>query len=297
MNPQTREFTNYNQLDNIGKLRIGHARDAYLGKNEKFWVVGENGIYSFHPDSLKPDLKPPSLVWKDISINNKPATKKERVDFFGLGMITLPYTKNDLTIEYTGIHLAQPEKNQYAYQMIGLNDDWQEVGTERTARFLDLAPGNYIFKVKAANADSIWSESIEQKITILPPWWQTWWAYLLYALAAIGTFAYWYRGLQQKIKQKEAQLQKEQAHNQELQTLNEANQRFVPQDFLAILGKTSIKDLQLGDQTETKMTILFSDIRSYTTLSETMTPQENFKFINGYLGRIGPIIKKHKGFY
>ena len=96
---------------------------------------------------------------------------------------------------------------------------------------------------------------------------------MFYALSIIGLLAYWYRTLQQKIKNKEAQLAKEQTFNQELQTLNlelkdinTANQRFVPNDFLQILGKKSIKDLKLGDQTATKMTVLFSDIRSYTCL-------------------------------
>ena len=84
--------------------------------------------------------------------------------------------------------------------------------------------------------------------------------------------------------------------NTELNDLNTANQRFVPNDFLQILGKQSIKDLHLGDQTQVQMTVLFSDIRSYTTISEKMTPQQNFNFINAYLGRIGPIIKQNGGF-
>ena len=119
---------------------------------------------------------------------------------------------------------------------------------------------------------------------------------MVYALSFIGLLAYWYRSLQQKLKNKEAQLEKERAFSHKLERINTANQRFVPNDFLQILGKESIEDLKLGDQTQTQMTVLFSDIRSYTTLSESMTPEENFQFINAYLGRVGPIIKKHGGF-
>ncbi len=78
--------------------------------------------------------------------------------------------------------------------------------------------------------------------------------------------------------------------------LTESYARFVPRDFLASLGKESILDVKLGDQIQKNMAILFSDIRSFTTLSEHMTPEENFNFINSYLGRMSPIIQRHGGF-
>ncbi len=81
-----------------------------------------------------------------------------------------------------------------------------------------------------------------------------------------------------------------------LHHINTAYGRFVPQEFLRSLGRESIIDVKLGDHVHDEMTILFSDIRGYSTLSEQMTPEENFKFLNGYLKRIGPVITKHNGF-
>jgi class 3 adenylate cyclase len=81
-----------------------------------------------------------------------------------------------------------------------------------------------------------------------------------------------------------------------LSNLNQSLERFVPHEFLAFLQKQSILDVQLGDQTLKEITILFADIRSFTTLSENMTPEETFKFLNSYLNRIGPIIRSHNGF-
>ena len=72
--------------------------------------------------------------------------------------------------------------------------------------------------------------------------------------------------------------------------------RFVPKEFLTFLNKESIVDVELGNQVQKKMTILFSDIRSFTSLSEKMTPQENFNFLNSYLKRIGPVIRLNGGF-
>jgi predicted ATPase/class 3 adenylate cyclase/tRNA A-37 threonylcarbamoyl transferase component Bud32 len=78
--------------------------------------------------------------------------------------------------------------------------------------------------------------------------------------------------------------------------LNQAFERFVPSEFLRFLNKQSIVDVQLGDQVEQEMSVLFSDIRDFTTLSEQMNPEENFRFINSYLSRISPVIREHQGF-
>ncbi len=82
----------------------------------------------------------------------------------------------------------------------------------------------------------------------------------------------------------------------ELVQLNAALERFVPREFLSFLHKESITDIQLGDQVQMEMTILFADIWGFTSLSEQMTPQENFNFINAYLGRLGPVVRAHGGF-
>ncbi len=81
-----------------------------------------------------------------------------------------------------------------------------------------------------------------------------------------------------------------------LSKINTAYGRFVPEEFLHLLGRDSIVDVKLGDQVQQQMTVLFADLRSFTTLSERMTPQENFEFLNTLLGDIGPLIREHNGF-
>ncbi|MGI9542372.1 MAG: two-component regulator propeller domain-containing protein [Cyclobacteriaceae bacterium] len=78
--------------------------------------------------------------------------------------------------------------------------------------------------------------------------------------------------------------------------INHAYGRFVPHEFLKTLGRESIVEVGLGDQVQGQMTIMFCDIRSYSALSESMSPKETFNFLNGYLRRVGPIIKKNNGF-
>ncbi len=95
------------------------------------------------------------------------------------------------------------------------------------------------------------------------------------------------------LSQLNAQLQK--ALDAE-QALTEAAQRFVPNQFLSFLGYESLVDVKVGDAVQKEMSILFTDIRDFTTLSETMTPEENFKFINSYLSRMEPAILDNQGF-
>ncbi|MFH1463265.1 MAG: ATP-binding protein [Pseudomonadota bacterium] len=82
----------------------------------------------------------------------------------------------------------------------------------------------------------------------------------------------------------------------ELARTNKAYARFVPREFLRLLGKERIEDVEQGDQVQRHMAVLFADIRGFTSLSEELTPRENFNFINSFLSRMGPIIRKHGGF-
>lgn len=85
-------------------------------------------------------------------------------------------------------------------------------------------------------------------------------------------------------------------HINRIMELNAAYFRFVPKNFLDLLGRESVLEVGAGDNVNRKMAVLFSDIRSFTSLSEKMTPQENFNFINSYLKRMGPVIRENSGF-
>jgi class 3 adenylate cyclase len=85
-------------------------------------------------------------------------------------------------------------------------------------------------------------------------------------------------------------------YSRHLVRLNTSLERFIPKEILGFLEKESIVEVELGDHCLRPMSVMFADIRDFTTLSETMTPQENFKFINSYLRRMGPVVRRHNGF-
>ena len=139
-------------------------------------------------------------------------------------VLTLRHNQNDVTFEYTGLHYRHPEQNQYQYMLEGYEDVWREVGGLREATYTNLPPGNFVFRVKAANSDGVWNEEgASLRVTVQSPWWRTTWAYLLYGLLFLGgVFAvdrFQRRRLLQKAQTearfREAQLEKEVAQSQE----------------------------------------------------------------------------------
>jgi PAS domain S-box-containing protein len=100
----------------------------------------------------------------------------------------------------------------------------------------------------------------------------------------------------QDITERRKNEEERQKFTQKILTLNQANERFVPREFLQLLNKKSITEVELGDNIEREMSVLFSDIRDFTKLSENMTPTDNFRFINAFLSRLTPSIDKYNGF-
>ncbi|MGB8644997.1 MAG: response regulator, partial [Anaerolineae bacterium] len=104
------------------------------------------------------------------------------------------------------------------------------------------------------------------------------------------------RNLQRQLQEANAALeQRVQERTAELVALNATLERFVPREFVSYLGKESIAGVQLGEQVQAEMTILFSDIREFTTRAEQLGPQDCFNFLNEYLHHFGPIIRTHHG--
>ncbi|MCB0667677.1 MAG: hypothetical protein KDC80_17730 [Saprospiraceae bacterium] len=207
----------------------------------------------------------------------------------------LAYNENSLTFHFSANDWKASHRVQYKFMLEGFDKEWNATD-EAKVTYRQLPAGRYSFKVKAIGESNQWSTPSSYTFSIRPPWWLTIWAYFFYSLVLVGSIGGYILYLRRKVRLKQEQLEREKYLNRELKDLNLATTKFVPRDFIKILNKESIKELQLGDQTDATMTVLFADIRGYTELSESMTPRENFKFINAYVGRMGPIIREHGGF-
>jgi len=99
--------------------------------------------------------------------------------------LSLPYDNNHLTFQFVGINTHAPQKIKYQYQLEGIDPYWSGVTERGEASYGNLPHGQYTFKVKAMNGEGIWSSALSYTFTIRPPWWLTWWAYILYVCMGI----------------------------------------------------------------------------------------------------------------
>lgn len=181
------EVSNYTVLDGLQSNQFIQG-SSYKSKSGELFFGGINGVNSLFPDKIAFNEVKPSIIFTGFTILNQddnltanPILKKP-IDY--LDEITLAYDETYFTIRYAALNYIYPERNTYAYKLDGFrNDGWQYVKDQRFVTYTGLDPGTYTFRVKAANNSGVWS-AVERtlKIVVLPPWYQTYWAYAIYGL-------------------------------------------------------------------------------------------------------------------
>jgi methyl-accepting chemotaxis protein/ligand-binding sensor domain-containing protein len=168
-----------------------NAHAYYHAGDGSLFFGGNNGFNVVRPDQIaRNDRKPPvvltgfQLFNREVPIGAEGSPLQKHIS--QTDRIVLSYKQSVMTFEFAALDYTASEQNQYAYMLEGFDSGWRQVGSERSASYTNLAPGNYTFRVKASNNDGAWNEqgaSVRVKIT--PPFWKTWWFRLL-ALAALG---------------------------------------------------------------------------------------------------------------
>ncbi len=165
-----------------------------------FWIGTQNGINTFHPEAIKllntqPKVQITRLFVNDTAFNTG-------TDICVLQRLELNYTQNTLSFQFAALDFSTPGTNQYFYRMKGIERDSVSNGTLGFVRYANLRPGEYTFEVWATNSDGVLSQEPRRlKLLIHPPFWQTWWFYLLCTVSVAGLLYawFWYR-LQQALK-------------------------------------------------------------------------------------------------
>ncbi len=171
--PFTDIYPYHFDMDRDGKIYVGGVRGFGMG------------YFSFHPDSLKDNTRIPPIAITGFKVRNEPFPLDSGISY--KKNLSLHYDQNFLSFEFASLDYSDPGKNQYAYMMEGMDDDWIYSGNRRFANYTSLSPGNYNFRVKGSNNDGYWNETgTSIGITIAPPPWKTWWAYLGYLVVSVG---------------------------------------------------------------------------------------------------------------
>ena len=252
--------------EKLGKVTfINYHTDDGLKGEDFVAPVGmrtDDGTYYFgHTQGLvtfkaiDASSAPPEIVVSKLMISNQPYSETftdttESIALEALTELTLAYDQNDLSFEFTALHYANPSKNQYAHMLKGLEEDWI-YDNRNFANYTNLEPGEYVFMMRASNSYGVWNEEGKTiKITILRPWWLTWWAYAGYALLLVLVVFGVDRNIRQRIALREEQKNKDRdlAQAKEIEKayhkleeahedLKSAQEQLVQQEKLASLGQ------------------------------------------------------------
>lgn len=179
-NPALRQFRNFDVQDGLpdNECNLGsvHSRDGRL----LFGTI--NGAVDFEAAQIKQNTVIPPVQLTSLMVQEKRRP-------IPAGVLELPYQENFLSFEFVSLDYNAPEKNQYAFQLVGVDKNWIYSGNRRFARYTDLRPGTYTFRVKGSNNDGVWNQAgTSLRVIILPPWWETQWAYALYAAVILVLF-------------------------------------------------------------------------------------------------------------
>ena len=231
-NPQTENFRNYDVEDGLQSIELGAGCKSKTGE----LIFSGDGFIIFHPDSIKDNAHIPPVYITDFYLFNKPVP----IGYDSLNgrtilsnsiieceEIELNYDDKVFSFEFAALDFHAPNKNKYTYKMEGFDNDWTFVDASyRLITYTNLDPGEYIFRVKGSNNDGLWNEAVTSlKIIILPPWYQTTWAYLIYFLF-IGSIIYfgWKEKLRRIRVRNEFEMSKFEA--QKLHEVDEIKSRF-----------------------------------------------------------------------
>ena len=265
----------YGKDDGMLSTECNGGRQPASLKDEKgrFWFPTQNGISIVDPAMETFNSLPPSVVIESVTVGGKKVEAGKDIDI-------QPYERN-VEISYTGLSLLKSSQMKFKYQLEGLDHDWIDAGTRRTAYYSYLPPGHYKFKVMAANSDGVWSESGSTiEMEALPYFYETRLFLFLCALAiAIGVLVAWKVSVHQ-LKRSEKKLKNlVDARTRDLKDANESLQLLANSDGLTRIGNRRMFDEFLADEWHRA-------IRFKTEISLILLDIDHFKLYNDTYGHL-----------
>lgn len=227
--PRTETFVNYDATDGLQSNEFNAGAYVRTRDGEMFFG-GVNGFNAFRPDRVtrNPYVPPVALTaLQQGGIDLELGQPVERVE-----AVTFRWPNNFFEFGFTALSFCQPERNQYAYMLEGLDRDWVHAGTQRFGRYTNLAGKTYTLRIKASNNDGVWNEEgTAIKITVIPPFWATWWfrggVILVVVVGAAAGYRLRVRNIEARSRQLETQVAQRtrelQQRTQELEALYRAD--------------------------------------------------------------------------
>lgn len=212
--PEKRSFRNYDKHHGLAD-NLFNRNAAQITQRGEILMGHSKGFTLFKAEDIKTNTYVPNVVITSLDVGNKSvaingANSPLNKAIEATSSVILSYKDVVFTLEFSALSFHHVEDNQYAYRLLGFEENWNFVGAKRSATYTNLNPGTYVFEVKGSNNDGVWSAyPASLQIIILPPYWRTWWAYLIYVALLLGLI-YWFFHVQRlKLLFQEEKLQQE----------------------------------------------------------------------------------------
>jgi len=304
-NPETETIRNYDTGDGLpsDEFRFG----AYHKTNDGTIFFGSiNGLVSFRSDNMQSNESVPPVVFTSFELYNKEVPIKPNSileqSITGTDKLNLSYREKVFSFQFAALHYAAPVQNEYAYKIDNYIEDWQYLGNRRYVSFTSLPHGEYVLKVRAANKDGVWNnEGISLAINISPPPWESWWAYLIYAIIIVTGVGFLVSHRVEKEREKKRRLERRRKELEKLidNRTKELKQEKEKSDRLLynILPEEVANELKNYGKTTPKryeeVTILFSDFKSFTSTASSMSADKLVNELNEIFKQFDQIIDKY----
>ncbi|OQP59275.1 hypothetical protein A3860_38125 [Niastella vici] len=185
LDPLTQNMTLFTKANGLLYDQFNY-NSGYKDASGKLYFGSIKGMISFRPGDFDSNRLVPPVYITGFQVHNKelPIQKEHsplRQSILYTNTLTLPYDESSFSIDFAALSYTSPEITEYKYLMEGLDKNWTYLATNRKVYFTNLAPGQYTFRLTAAT-NGRWGREKQLRITITPPFWNTWWAWLIYTV-------------------------------------------------------------------------------------------------------------------
>ena len=213
--PATDTFRNFFYRDGLQGDEFNQNAYARSPVTGEMYFGGGNGFNEFHPDSVRDNPYVPPVVFSAFRRYNTDDEEGKAIEEKGISVrpeITLSYKDNLAIFQFAALNYYNPGRNQYSYKLEGYSDNWIQLGSDHVATFTNLDGGDYTLRVRGSNNDGVWNdEGATLAMTVTPPWWKSTWAYVAYAILAIG-FLYGVRQFEINQREQKARIRESELH-------------------------------------------------------------------------------------
>ena len=185
LDPDSRQYSVFDRRDGLPRNELYFA--SLLRSDGQMMFGGHHGMISFNPGDVQSNPFIPTVVLTDFEVDDQSLNigpdSPLKTSLQQTSEVVLKHQQNNISIAFSSLHFAHPERNNYHFRLDPEDEDWRIADEGRTAHYTNLDPGNYRFEVKGSNSDGIWNpEPTVLLITIQPPWWQTNAAMVMYVV-------------------------------------------------------------------------------------------------------------------